>query len=130
MAGGFTPAGIDDWRSRRASRITTVFAWLDVVSFLVRGTGGGMMSQINAPRDGPILQTGQEVYMAGVGLQLAFILVFGVAIRTCLSEPKDNRFTNPSMGIILTLLWIMSAVLTLIIVSSIIIYTHLSTADN
>ncbi|KAF5647333.1 phospholipid-translocating ATPase [Fusarium sp. NRRL 52700] len=57
----------------KAIRMTLLFVWLDIILFLVQGAGGSMLSNND---DMNVIRIGQKVYMAGVGLQLAVILIF------------------------------------------------------
>ena len=58
----------------RATRIALVFVWLDIISFMVQLTGGLMLAGSNIPLDQ--LKLGTHIYMAGIGLQQFFIVIF------------------------------------------------------
>ncbi|OCK73134.1 hypothetical protein K432DRAFT_254932, partial [Lepidopterella palustris CBS 459.81] len=60
------------WRIRGSS-VAKYFVWADIISFLVQGTGGSMLSPGNSSST---IKLGLDVYMGGVGLQEGFILVF------------------------------------------------------
>jgi hypothetical protein len=49
------------------------FVWLDVFSFIVQGAGGSML---NPGNDASAQDAGKKIYMTGVGVQEAFILLF------------------------------------------------------
>ncbi|KNB07191.1 hypothetical protein FOXG_08448 [Fusarium oxysporum f. sp. lycopersici 4287] len=57
----------------KAIRMTLLFVWLDIILFLVQGAGGSMLSNND---DMNVIRIGQKLYMAGVGLQLAVIVIF------------------------------------------------------
>lgn len=56
----------------QAISIAKYFVWLDVVSFLVQGSGGSLISS----EDAKTSRLGINIYMGGVGLQEFFILLF------------------------------------------------------
>lgn len=49
------------------------FVWLDIVSFIVQGSGGMMLSP---EMDEKTMNIGKTIYMSGVGLQQFFIFLF------------------------------------------------------
>lgn len=49
------------------------FVWLDVLSFLIQGTGGTML---NPGNDQKTMKLGKNIYMTGVGIQQLFIILF------------------------------------------------------
>lgn len=57
----------------KGSSVAKYFVWADIVSFLVQGTGGSMLSPGSSAHT---MKIGLDTYMAGVGLQEGFILVF------------------------------------------------------
>ena len=57
----------------KGSSVAKYFVWADVVSFLVQGTGGSMLSPGSSAQT---MKIGLDTYMAGVGLQEGFIIVF------------------------------------------------------
>ena len=61
----------------KAVSIGKYFVWLDVVSFLIQLTGGSMLSPSNDPKT---MDLGKNIYMAGVGIQELFIILFTVLI--------------------------------------------------
>jgi len=91
----------------RAARMTLLFVWLDIVCFLVQGGGGSMLSGDNI---------GSKVYMSGVGLQLAFVLVF-IVLTVCFYV-EMRRVTGGRMGLMRWLTLAMIAVLLFIVVSN------------
>jgi hypothetical protein len=57
-----------------ASKFSLCFVLLDIVSFIVQAAGGTILSGNNVP---PRLMTiGKNIYIAGIGLQQFFILIF------------------------------------------------------
>ena len=63
----------------KASSLARYFVVLDIVSFVVQGVGGSMISP---GADPSVVMTGIHVYMGGIGLQEFFICVFTVLIVT------------------------------------------------
>lgn len=99
----------------KATMLTKLLVWFDIVCFIIQAGGGSMMS--NEDVTSSIVRTGQQVYMAGCGVQLGFILLFcGMMGRLRFKMSRDSR-PVPNLGQVKLLIWIMFAVLTLIIVS-------------
>lgn len=67
--------------------------------------------------DQNIIQIGMKVYIAGIGLQLAFVVIFGG--MTVWYYKRVYRFRQGRMGMLQYLVWVMLLVLILIIVGSI-----------
>lgn len=57
----------------QALKLAKYFVWFDILSFIVQAVGGVMVSPGS---DAKVIQIGIDVYMAGIGLQEAFILFF------------------------------------------------------
>jgi RTA1 like protein len=57
----------------KASKLAKFFVWFDILSFIVQAAGGVMVSP---GADANVIKIGIDVYMAGIGLQEAFILFF------------------------------------------------------
>ncbi|KAF2706984.1 RTA1 domain-containing protein [Pleomassaria siparia CBS 279.74] len=64
------------WKIKAIS-IGKYFVWLDILSFLVQGIGGTML---NPGNDASAMKLGQNIYMAGVGGQQFFIVLFTALI--------------------------------------------------
>jgi len=62
-----------------ARRLAAVFVCLDIVSFIVQGTGGSIASGSSGETDS-IVMVGIHIYMGGVGLQQLFILLFLILV--------------------------------------------------
>jgi hypothetical protein len=62
-----------------ARKMAVVFVCMDIISFIVQGTGGTIASGSESQSD-PIVMIGLHVYMGGVGLQQLFILLFSILI--------------------------------------------------
>ncbi|KAL1953953.1 hypothetical protein VTO42DRAFT_1999 [Malbranchea cinnamomea] len=63
----------------KARRLTVIFLLLDIFSFLVQGVAGSLMSSEDSP---DLVKIGIKIYMAGVGIQELFIVIFsGLAMR-------------------------------------------------
>ncbi|KAF5707465.1 phospholipid-translocating ATPase [Fusarium globosum] len=95
----------------KAIRMTLLFVWLDIILFLVQGAGGSMLSNND---DMNVIRIGQKVYMAGVGLQLAVILIF-IGI-TAYFYFKLRQLEGRSMGCMKWLILTMLTVLILIVI--------------
>ncbi|KAG8669041.1 hypothetical protein FPOAC1_008428 [Fusarium poae] len=95
----------------KAIRMTLLFVWLDVILFLVQGSGGIMLSSTDA--DSNLIDVGMKVYMAGVALQLAVVLIFtGITVFFYF---KLRQLEGGSMGRMKWLIWTMVVVLLLIV---------------
>lgn len=97
----------------RAVRLTLVFIWLDIVCFLVQAAGGMLLSNDG---DARITRIGQQVYMAGIGVQMAFLIVFGA--MTAWFYYLLIQLEGRNIGRMRFLIWTMLAVLVLVMVSS------------
>lgn len=65
------------------------FVWLDVFSFIVQGTGGSML---NPGNDANTQDAGKKIYMGGVGVQEAFILLFlGLIVKFHIDALRLDR---------------------------------------
>jgi hypothetical protein len=100
----------------KATWLTKSFVWLDIVSFIVQAAGGSMLSNNESPET---IRAGQQVYMVGIGVQGAFVIVFA-AMTVAFYLAIRNRTTTDSSGNIKRvkiLTWIAFVVLVLIMVS-------------
>jgi hypothetical protein len=61
----------------KAISIGKYFVWFDIASFLVQATGGVMLSPGSSAST---MKTGKNIYMFGVGVQQAFIILFTALI--------------------------------------------------
>ncbi|KAF4826517.1 putative lipid transporter atnI [Colletotrichum tropicale] len=99
----------------KATALTKIFVAMDIVCFLVQAVGGSMMSNTEVSSDDPILRTGQQLYMSGCGLQLAFIVVFcGLMGRFYVKMQRAQRF-DLDLKQVKALVWVMYVVLVLVI---------------
>ncbi|KAK4097356.1 hypothetical protein N658DRAFT_434157 [Parathielavia hyrcaniae] len=55
--------------------LAKVFVAADVASFFIQAAGGGMLANQDG---GDTVETGRRVYMAGIGVQLLFVVIFVV----------------------------------------------------
>jgi hypothetical protein len=60
------------WKVKAIS-IGKYFVWLDILSFLIQGTGGSMLNPGNSAST---MTLGKNIYMTGVGIQQLFIILF------------------------------------------------------
>ncbi|KAF7542950.1 hypothetical protein G7046_g10086 [Stylonectria norvegica] len=93
----------------RAIRLTVIFVWLDVVCFLIQGGGGSLLSNNG---NAHLISIGQKVYMAGIGIQMGFVIIFGT--MTANFYQKLISLRGRSVGPIRFLIWAMFVVLTLV----------------
>lgn len=101
----------------KGSSVAKYFVWADVVSFLVQGTGGSMLSPGNSAQT---MKIGLDTYMAGVGLQEGFIIVFiGLIVKFQRDMLEVERKGEVTLGRERWrgLVWTLYAVLLLISVS-------------
>lgn len=96
----------------RGIKLTTLFVGLDILSFIVQLGGGSMLSNNDHP---DIAQIGMKVYVAGIGVQLAFVVIFGG--MTIWYYVLVHRLRRGQMGMLRYLVWVMLLVLALIVVS-------------
>lgn len=76
----------------RARKITLMFVLFDITAFLVQGAGGSMTSSENTL---DTQKLGIHIYMGGVGIQLAFILIFLVLAIRFQKLVKQQAQYNP-----------------------------------
>lgn len=75
----------------RTRRITLMFVCFDIMAFLIQATGGTMLNSTNPAR---IQKLGMDVYMAGVGAQIFFILIFlALAIQFSRLVKKEDFYS-------------------------------------
>ena len=78
----------------RARWLTFMFVLSDICTFLVQAAGGSMLSDT----DPGTVQTGQRVYMAGIGVQeacLLFYLALVVTFHRRMLSVDNIRATSP-----------------------------------
>ncbi|CAK7226437.1 hypothetical protein SCUCBS95973_006199 [Sporothrix curviconia] len=82
------------WRIAAAG-MSKYFVWADVVTFLIQGAGGSM---VVPGASANTVKIGIDVYMAGLGLQEFFILVFlslmVIFHRDCLALERNGSLTR------------------------------------
>lgn len=66
------------WRINGTS-LAKIFVWADILAFIVQGAGGLMA---NPGNDSDTVKIGVDIYMAGMGIQEAFILFFTFLMAT------------------------------------------------
>jgi len=99
----------------KATWLTRFFVGLDIVSFLVQAVGGSMLSN-NDPDSYQTVRTGQQLYMAGIGVQLAFVVIFSaMTVGVFLAVRREGRL-GPDLKRAKILIGILLAVLVLIMV--------------
>ncbi|TQW00796.1 hypothetical protein V2A60_001837 [Cordyceps javanica] len=96
----------------RAIKLTVLFVWLDVICFLVQLSGGGLLSNND---NADLTRIGMKIYTAGIGLQLGFVVIFGVMTAWFYHRMRQVS-RGRGMGRLQLLIWVMLAVLMLIMV--------------
>jgi len=100
----------------RATSLTKYFVWADVVTFLVQASGGSLLSS----DDPKVMKVGQNVYMAGTGLQQLFIVLFTILMarfHVRMKEVEQSGYNSRQGVSWQRLLYTIYAVLVLITVS-------------
>ncbi|CAI6331109.1 unnamed protein product [Periconia digitata] len=77
----------------KAISIGEYFVWLDILSFLVQGAGGSMLSPGS---DAETMNRGKNIYMTGIGVQEFFILLFSALVIKFMLDVR--RFQGSSIG--------------------------------
>ena len=100
--------------------LAKIFVAADMVSFFVQAAGGSMIAN---DEDADVRLTGQRVYMAGIGVQLLFVVVFAgvwAVFRQRLERRmRDGRLvrrSGRSMAWVRPLVWTVLGVIGLIVV--------------
>lgn len=99
------------WRTK-ATSLTVIFVWLDIIVFIVQAGGGTMLSNDNGAN---IIKIGMNIYMAGVGVQLGIVIIFSAMVM-CFYQ-KIRKVEQDGMRRLRFSIWIVMAVLALIVVS-------------
>lgn len=99
--------------------LAKAFVAVDVISFFIQAAGGGMLAGQDG---GDMVQTGQRIYMAGIGVQLAFVVIFAVVtilFTVRLEHLMGLELLEVRHNVTVTrhLVWSMLAVIGLIVVS-------------
>jgi hypothetical protein len=91
-------------------RLALVFVLLDIVSFLVQGIGGSMISNTGSPSS---IMLGIHIYMGGIGLQELFIIIFsGLAINFHRKVNRVGTIRQESWKQLLLILYITLGLIT------------------
>jgi hypothetical protein len=100
--------------------LAKVFVAADVVSFFIQAAGGGMLADEGG---GDVVETGQRVYMAGIGVQLLFVVLFVVV--TVIFTLRLERLMRVGLlearcepVLVRRLVWAVLGVIALIVVST------------
>ena len=105
----------------KARRLSLVFVLLDVASFLTQLTGASMLSGTDSTQ----LNTGKNVYMAGIGLQQACILAFvGLVIRFDLRARRAPPFRETNHRRATLLVYLSLALITVRIIFRLVEYSQ------
>ncbi|PMD41357.1 RTA1 domain-containing protein, partial [Hyaloscypha variabilis F] len=92
----------------KARKLTKIFVWFDVFTFLVQLGGGGMLSSDDASS----VSLGMKIYMAGIGIQQACLLLFVILIirfhrdvrKVGLARPTSWKPQLYTLYVVLTLI--------------------------
>ncbi|CAH0024460.1 unnamed protein product [Clonostachys rhizophaga] len=108
---------VDDqsvWRIK-ATWLTQIFVWIDVVCFIIQAGGGVLMSNDGAESDQNLIDIGKKIYMAGCGAQLGFIIVFiGLMVRVYM-KMRATPSLEANMSRAMLLFWTLIGVLLFIV---------------
>lgn len=84
----------------QATKFSTIFIWLDIISFLTQAVGGSILSGTN--ESASLIQLGTDIYMGGIGMQEFFILIFTILViqfhRRALTLEKQNVLAENRKG--------------------------------
>lgn len=105
--------------------LAKAFVAADIVSFFIQAAGGGML----AGDAGETVEMGQRLYMAGIGVQLSFVVLFVVATvqfarRLELLMQAGSLKVRCTPTLVRQVIWSVFAVLVLIVVSGAPFKTH------
>ena len=98
------------------------FVAADIVSFLVQAVGGAMLANNEG---GETVVTGQRIYMSGIGVQLFFVVIFGVVTVILLYRLEQRMRSGTlvrSTAWVRPLIWVLISVIALIVVRKITYY--------
>lgn len=98
--------------------LAKIFVAADIVSFLVQAVGGAMLANTEG---GDTVITGQRIYMSGIGVQLLFVIIFGVVTVVLLHRLEQRMRSGTlvrSTAWVRPLIWVLIAVILLIVVRS------------
>lgn len=99
-----------------AQWLAKAFVLADIMSFAIQASGGAMLANQDNP---DTVATGQRIYMAGVGVQMAFVAVF-LVLTVCFHRDmlalERNGKARHNNRCIKPLLWVVYVVLILIMV--------------
>ncbi|KAM0284287.1 hypothetical protein ACHAQH_002080 [Verticillium albo-atrum] len=96
----------------KATQLTKIFVWIDVLCFLVQAGGGNLLSG----DDERLMRIGQYIYVGGCGAQLLFIVIFcALMARLYVKMGRAGRL-DLKMRLVRVLFWALPAVLVFIMV--------------
>ncbi|KAG7123811.1 lipid transporter atnI like protein [Verticillium longisporum] len=96
----------------KATQLTKLFVWIDVLCFLVQAGGGSLLSG----DDMEMMRIGQYIYAAGCAAQLFFIVIFCALMGRLYVRMREAQRFDLRMTLVKSLLWALLAVLILIII--------------
>jgi hypothetical protein len=97
-----------------ATWLTRLFVGFDFVFFLIQAVGGSMAS---SPDYKEGVRIGQKIYMAGIGVQLGFVIIFGLWTGRFYKEASRSHQPTHVVRRAKILTWVLEAALILIMVS-------------
>ena len=97
----------------RAIVLTRIFVWLDVICFLIQAVGGSLLSG----DDDKIMDIGKNIYIAGIAVQQAIIVVFSILTVQFFRELGDKGRTDRPVRLTKWLVIVLFANFVLITVS-------------
>ncbi|RXG46592.1 hypothetical protein VDGE_06889 [Verticillium dahliae] len=91
----------------KATQLTKLFVWIDVLCFLVQAGGGSLLSG----DDMEMMRIGQYIYVAGGAAQLFFIVIFCALMGRLYVRMREAQRFDLGMTLVKSLFWALLAVL-------------------
>ncbi|KAG7151644.1 lipid transporter atnI like protein [Verticillium longisporum] len=96
----------------KATQLTKLFVWIDVLCFLVQAGGGSLLSG----DDMEMMRIGQCIYVAGCAAQLFFIVIFCALMGRLYVRMREAQRFDLRMRLVKSLFWALLAVLVFIMI--------------
>ncbi|EGY15725.1 RTA1 domain-containing protein [Verticillium dahliae VdLs.17] len=91
----------------KATQLTKLFVWIDVLCFLVQAGRGSLLSG----DDTEMMRIGQYIYVAGCAAQLFFIVIFCALMGRLYVRMREAQRFDLGMTLVKSLFWALLAVL-------------------
>jgi len=96
--------------------LAKIFVAADIVSFFVQAIGGAMLTNTE---DHQVVIRGQNIYMGGIGIQLLFVVVFGVVTAVFFRRVQQKIASGSlvrSTAWVRPVVWVLCSVILLIVI--------------